>query len=44
MSKNHDSRKNVKKKPEKTLKERQLEKRDKKQEKHQGWSGNLAQG
>ena len=33
MSKGHDAKKNVKKKPEKTLKERQLEKKAKKQQK-----------
>ncbi|MFH1362906.1 MAG: hypothetical protein ABIH45_01670 [Candidatus Omnitrophota bacterium] len=43
MSKNHDARKNVKKKPAKTLKERQLEKRDKKQQKGHDWSGNVSQ-
>ena len=40
MSKSHDVKKNVKKKPAKTLKERQLAKREKKAaEKAAGWRG-----
>lgn len=34
MSKSHDAKKNVKKKPAKTLKEKQLEKKTKKRQKN----------
>ena len=39
MSKSHDAKKDVKKKPAKMLKEKRLEKRAKKRQKNQGWIG-----